>query len=380
MTVIRHSLALSLLILTGLFDIPPAQAEPVAIETPDHGKRQGWMFGSAVDGRCWLAMPNHLLKRAPEAVIFTDQSGNRGEAGPVLFIEGNADAMMATGGNPDLAFAPLRDSQKKCLSSLGLPEFSYNAILKERPDLQVIDLLATSARLFDVSVKQVKIDEAGGRSIGIWPTETKAVESMTRGISGATATVVHSSGRHPFAMILAANEKREIGYALRFDAIRGAFSAIHRDWRLQQHSEKTRRSGTGYEISSFSAILLGDKKGPSVLQKDEGCWVVAAEGGASIVELIIRTTSEFDRVENIVVDATDACHPAAKNFYLEHRSEPSDNWVYLGQCSVLQHDDTSLGNCRVGVSAEQEFRLRFPTNGGKMSIGRLILNGGSASQ
>lgn len=368
-------------LIAGLGLIGPAGADPVIIRTPQGQHGQGWLFGAPQDGACWLAMPNHILgERQAATVTFSDGHGVGGEAGPALDIAESPEALAATGGHPDLAFAPVTTAGHLCLSGLGLPAYAYAATLPRHPILQVSDLLATSARYFDVAIKQVKVDAEGGLMIGVWPVEERSVANMSKGISGAVATVSHSTGRKPFAMILRADQVRGIALAMRFDAIKAAFAPIRRSWSRAAREHEVAANGTGYEILGFKAIVRGNDPGPSVLQRDEGCWRVAAPGGSPTVDLTIANSSAFDRIEAMEVSAGQDCVPAAQTYYLEHRSEPDAPWVYLGQCHVKSATGTYATSCRVGVSGKQQFRLRFPTDGGEIAVSRLRLSGGVVSQ
>jgi len=365
------------LMVALLFAAAPALAEPVLIKVGTLGRVQGWLFGAPGDGACWVALPIHEFGSGgpPDSFVYTDGRGQSGEARPVLTIKRIAAALEATGGQDDLAFARVSTPSQNCLSGLGLDTYAYAAIVGQRPRLVLTDLLPTSARVVEATVTRTVVDEVKGKMIGIWPTIPTDAHVMKKGISGAVATIQRSSNIHPFGMILRVREDKQLGVALRFDAIREAFFHVEQDWLQTERLRRNSEDGASFDIVSFDALTFDFSVGPSVLRDEQGCWVVAARGGASTVGLIIANHSRFDRLETLTVSASSDCAPPAETFFLEHRAGTDGSWTYLGQCPVQSDRIGQKADCRVGLKGLQQLRLRFPTGGGKIAISQVRLSG-----
>ncbi|WP_340160253.1 hypothetical protein [uncultured Hoeflea sp.] len=355
-----------------------AIAAPVKITTPTGELAQGWLFGARHGSRCWLAVPSHVFRGMNAiSILFTDRRGISGDAGPVLPVSANSDALAATGGETDLAFAPVSTgwSTSSCVSGLGLNTFSYAAVLQSAPTLKITDMLAASARLFDVEVTHVTLDRTSGRLIGVWPVDPVKGQYMKAGLSGAVATVRRSTGAQPFAMVLAVDTRRSIVRALRFDAIRNAFSSIERSWRQNEHVARVAAHGIDYEIAHIKVLMLPDEQrdaGSAVVKQPGGCWRLAAPGGSQTADITIETTSDFERIMELRVTTAPGCEPSADIFYLEERPTDGDQWTYIGPCRVrtpMEQDD--LPACTINRSGKRQFRLRIPTGGGVVAISQI---------
>ena len=169
------------------------------------------------------------------------------------------------------------------------------------------------------------------------------------------------------------NVERKRSLALRLDAIRQAFDPIHSVWQADQRQIQNQNEGIDYQIVSFRAMVLDASSGPGSLRNGSGCWKVAATGGSPTVELIIKNTSVFDRLNEIVAVTLAQCRPAATSFFLEERSDPTGQWTYLGECQVHTSPSAAHSPCRVDLAGQRELRLRFPTQGGKIGLSSIAL-------
>ncbi|CUH81414.1 hypothetical protein [Tropicibacter naphthalenivorans] len=368
-------------ILAFVFLGPALAADPVIVQTRGGAQGQGWLFGASGDSACWLALPEHVARGHEAAgVTFTTITGRSGETGPVIPVASNDEALAATGGQADLAFAPVKSTAITCLSSIGLPDYTYQAQLARNPVLQLTDHLSTSRRPFDVAIRLIRVDDVGGRVIALWPLRAEDEGNMSKGISGAVATLARAEGIAPFAMVFRVREDKQIAISLRFDAIRAAFGRIRTQWQRDARAEQISEDGLGYEIAGFEGFPLSGSSGPGSLRTPEGCWQAAAKGGAQTVDLVIETRSRFDHVEAIALEAGPECAPAPAMAYVEYRRDPLDSWTYHGTCAVRTADAPETPSCALDKSGRIQLRLRFPTDHGAVALSHLRLVGGAASE
>lgn len=377
----RHSICRVIALVGLLLSGQPLSADPVLIQTRGGAQGQGWLFGAPVDGECWLALPEHVARGHEAAgVSFATTMGQSGETGPLIPIASNDDALAATGGQTDLAFAAVTTTGMACYSSIGLPEYTYQSQLARNPILQVTDHLSTSRRPFDVAIRQIRVDDVGGRVIALWPVRSEDERSMSKGISGAVATLARANSIMPFAMIFRVRDDKQMAISLRFDAIRAAFGPIRTQWQRTKRAQEIGQNGLGYDVVGFEGFPLSGSSGPGSLRTSEGCWQAAAKGGAQTVDLVIETRSRFDHVQSMALEASPDCAPAPAMAYVEYRKDDQDSWTYHGACAVRTLDAPETQPCPVNKTGQLQLRLRFPTDRGAVALSHLRLIGDVASE
>lgn len=345
--------ALTLLFFTLNFSI--ALAEPVLIETASGERGHGWLFRpSAGDSdQCWVALPFHIVDERDDSIqpfVFSDRTGRRGESGkPVAVIDvpGGLKASMSV---EDLAFAPVRRGFDigDCLSRLGLPSLSYDALLRRGAELRVLSLLPGSFGVLELSVEQVRSDVVRGGMLALDTLhEDDAERYFKKGISGAVATHAPPTGVVPFAMILEVDANTGLARAVRFDLVRNSFEKLLASLPVEQTDQGSVQAGVMYEVVGYDGVPMDPSILADALKSVVGCWRVKRAEGERQITIDLQTESAVRRIE---ID-----HNCGEPFpfHIDYRPQ-GGNWARARSC----HSSEASGDgCALDLSGPLDLRI-----------------------
>lgn len=351
------------IIITTFFVVTVAHAERVLVQAANEEKGQAWLFSSLGNspGECWLAVPRHVVDGVdgkPTAFTFTDMSGLSGESAIPLFIKNVPGALEATGNVEDLAFARVAVGRKKgeCLSHLGLPSYSYDAIMRTSPKLILFSLLPTSFGVFEAKIVRAGTETRGGL-VNIQPINRAHVEKYTKkGISGSVAEVMRGEETYPFGMVTEVNPSQGTMRAIRFDLIREAFNKVEEFDVSHLRHNREQTTGIPFQIVAFDALSLNPSTGPTSLHDKEKCWNIMPRGGQQSITITIELSDPKDRVSRIILTQKKGCGDAPLKFYIDQRVPGLTSWSRVGSCETTTQDRNN-STCRLDLSGPRQLRI-----------------------
>lgn len=366
-------LLLFALVLMGLTPMQ-ARAEPVEIHA-DFGLRgQGWLFGSARDGRCWIALPRHVHDPDempdPAPFVFGDRRGRSGQSLDPIPVAAVSGAVEAAAGQTDLAFAPVAPGARapgECRSRLGLVPRMYGIVLPRTRQLDLETLQGGSTARFPVEIIRSSNDADEGATMLLRPVNPSDNRYIVGGLSGSVASLLHEGRPQPGAMVLKANKHDKTAIALRFDRIASAFDLI------EAHAAGTAPPTDTAEVAAALSGLVGQLE-PGALPLERitgagGCWRIGLAPGERRVDLMLAVPAG-QRVEWLHASLPEDCGPPSVAL-LDIRS-PGGGWQMLtGACQVTATGQAAP--CRVARTGPFELRLRLPAAGGPAGIGLIGL-------
>ena len=363
-------LLLALLILVPL----SARAEPVEIRA-DFGQRgQGWLFGSARDGRCWIALPRHVLGPEdtpdPAPFVFDDRRGRSGQSLDPIPVAAVPGAVEAAAGQTDLAFAPVAPGTRapgECRSRLGLVPRMYAIMLPRTRQLDLDTLQGGSTARFPVEITRSTNDADEGATMLLRPMNPSDNRYLVGGLSGSVASLLHDGQPHPGAMVLKVNQRDTTAIALRFDRIARAFDVV------EAHVAGMAPPNGTVEVTAALSRLMGRlEPGAAPLEQitgEGGCWRIGLTPGERMVDLMLAVPAG-QRVEWLHASLPEDCG-APTVALLDIRSSGTGWQMLTGACHVTAPDVGAP--CRVARTGPFELRLRLPAADGPAAIGRIGL-------
>lgn len=366
----RILLLMAALALTAM----DAGAEPVEIRA-DFGQRgQGWLFGSARDGSCWIALPRHVLgpDDAPDIapIVFDDRRGRSGQSLAPVAVAAVPGAVEAAAGQDDLAFARVAPGARapgECRSRLGLAPRMYAIVLPRTRLLDLDTLQGASTARFPVEISRSTNDADEGATMLLRPVSQSDNRYLVGGLSGSVASLLHDGQPHPGAMVLKVNQRDNTAIALRFDRIASAFALV------EAHVAGTATPTEAAEVVTTLAGLVGQlEPGAHPVERitgEGGCWLIGIVPGERTIDLMFAVPAG-QRVEWLRASLPEDCGPPVVAM-LDIRS-PGGGWQMLtGACHVTAPE--AVSPCRVARTGPFELRLRLPATDGPAAIGRIGL-------
>lgn len=362
----RLLLLLAGLIVAGM----QALAEPVEIRADFGDRGQGWLFGSGRDGRCWVALPRHVLGPEPTSFVFDDRRGRSSQSLTPIPIAEVPGAVEAAAGQSDLAFAPVAAGARapgECRSRLGLVPRMYGIVLPRLHSLDLDTLQGASTARFPVRVIRSTNDADEGATMLLRPVEDADNAYLVGGLSGSVASLLHEGTPHPGAMVLKANRADNTVTALRFDRIASAFALV------EAYHLGAGTPAVPDKVAVTLAGLVGQlEPGAEPLEQllaQGGCWRIGAAPGERVAHLMLAVPPG-SRVEWLHASLSGDCGPPFQAL-LDIRS-PGGGWNMLSGACQIGPAETGP-RCRVARTGPFELRLRLPAAGGPAMIGAVGL-------
>lgn len=350
----------------------PAGAEPVEIRADFNQRGQGWLFGSPRDGRCWIALPRHVL--APEDVpevepfVFDDRRGRSGQSLMPIPVATVPGAVEAAAGQTDLAFVPVAAGARapgECRSRLGLVPAMYRIVLPRTRQLDLDTVQDSSTARFPVGIVRSTNDADEGAILLLRPMNEADYRYLTGGLSGSVASLLHDGQPYPGAMVLKANRRENVALSLRFDRIADAFALV------EAHGAGAATPAPSAGIAATLAGLVGQlEAGAAPLDQmtgKGGCWRIGLAPDTRMVDLMLAVPGG-QRVEWLRASLPADCG-AASTAILEYRSAGSGWQMLTGACQVTEPGTDAP--CRIGHTGPFELRLRLPASAGPAAIGAI---------
>ncbi|TJZ88742.1 hypothetical protein FA743_19850 [Paracoccus gahaiensis] len=349
----------------------PATAEPVEIYASFGKRGQGWLFGSARDGRCWIALPRHVAgpEEEPQLLpfVFADRRGRSGQSLDPIPVEAVPGAVEAAAGHSDLAFAPVAPGARApggCNSRLGLAPRLYAIMLRQTGQLSLITLQGGSAAMFLVEIIRSANDADEGATMLLRASNSSDNRYLIGGLSGSVALMFHEEQAHPGAMVLKVNKTDATAIALRFDRIASAFDIV--EAHVAGSAPPTEVADV---VATLSGLLGQLDPGAAPLERitgKGGCWRLGIAPGERRVDLMLAVPPG-QRVEWLQASLPKDC--GAPSVALLDIRWPGAGWQMLtGTCHVTYPD--AVDPCRVGRTGPFDLRLRVD---GNAAIGRISL-------
>lgn len=353
----------------------PLVAEPVQIRAAYGETGQGWLFGSPRDGRCWLALPLHVV--APEgasdgagAFAFDDLQGRSAQSGPAIAVASVPGAVEAAAGATDLAFAPVTSGSRRqgeCNSRLGLAAGMYRIVLPRTQVMQLRAVQGATTASFPVEMARSLNGDDQGALVLLRPRDERDLRYLKGGLSGAVAMLDHEGQSLPAAMILQVAPDSDTLRALRFDRIAAAFALIEAE--ASGASPARPPAAVAHAIETVIGRLEADAPPLGRLTSGQGgCWRIGPAPGARRVEIVL-SIPKGQRVEGLRAVVPAECG-APSMAQLDMR-RPGGGWNTLSTACPVSADGAAA--CRVGRNGPMELRLGLPAPAGPAAIGALAL-------
>ncbi|KGJ03619.1 hypothetical protein SAMN04487972_11935 [Paracoccus halophilus] len=361
--------ALILILLPGAL-----LAEPVQIRAGFGERGQGWLFGSPRDGRCWLALPLHVIApdgaQEPAAFVFDDTLGRSGQSDRPIPVGAVPGAVEAAAGATDLAFAPVGSGARlkdACNSRLGLAEGLFRITLPQAGAFVIRTVQDATTASFPAELKRMVNGEDQGAVMLLAPRDQADLRYLKGGISGAVATMDHQGQEVPAAMVLQVLPDSDTMRALRFDRIAAAFALV--EAHLRGQAPQAPQAEVAHQVEAILGRLEPGAPPLARLSSGQGgCWRIAAAPGERRVDIVI-SIPEGQRIETLRASVTEDCGPPSAAL-LEMRW-PGGGWRTLStQCPISADGAAS---CAVRRSGPMDLRLRLDPGEGGVAIGAIAL-------
>lgn len=345
---LRRQILGFMLIVTGHL---PVAAEPVAIVASTRATGFGWLFGSPIDGACWIVTPRHVIEASrggdPAPFLWRRQNG----------IEGTGNAPIVPDAALDLAFSPAGGIEPAdCLSRLG--DSDLTAILMRYPVTEAVSALKTQMR-----PRRMHLRDFDATLVRIEPADDAARKAFQSGISGSPLLSVEDAARvpRPLGLILHLDPQTNLGTALRFDTIKRVFLGM----RNPESTPAPAASPTLFEIVNARAVTPSPTASAESLRTG-GCW--RAEPPAGERSFRFEIVVEHMTTE-LTIAADPQCGPPPDGLLLE--APAATGWHTIGQCTpqgeqgtcawrfvptarlrltVIRRDSAAVGVSALGVS------------------------------
>ncbi len=339
-----------------------AHAESILIRTKSGVEGQGWLFGAHAGEKCWIAVPAHVVT-SPETgsltpFYFFDSRDNTGESAMPVAAVSDMQSSVVSREASDLAFARVLEgrSDGQCRSRLGLPLYTYQAILGKRDGFSVSSMHKTSFGTFDVTLDRKSVDSHGGATIDFVVEDVPTNKQFLRkGLSGATVATVENGKVQPVAMVIRVLEDDRTLRALRYDYIKDLFFSLR--WPDDPAYRQGADDGSlDYKVVHAKYLPLAGDAGVDSLKSDAGCWKASAHGGQRMVELVIEVRDANARIETLHIHQSEQCNGQPVKYLLDQRSSSRDAWVHITS-GISQYGDEA--SCRIALSGPRQFRIRM---------------------
>lgn len=359
------------LLVAALLAVPGTQAaaEPVEIRADFGDRGQGWLFGSGHDGRCWIALPRHVLGADPAPFVFDDRRGRSGQSLAPITVAEVPGAVEAAAGQQDLAFAPVAAGARapgECHSRLGLAPGMYRIVLPRLRQMDLGTLQGASTARFPVEITRATNDADEGATMLLRPVNAADNAYLVGGLSGSVASLLHDGQPHPGAMVLRANRADNTVLALRFDRIASAFALV------EAHLAGGPAPSVTTEVGGQLAGVVGQlEPGAAPLERitaEGSCWHIRAVPGSRVVDIMLAVP-EGSRVEYLRASLPEDCGTPSQAL-LDIRSAGGGWNMLSGACPVAADGAAA---CRVARTGPFELRLRLPATEGPAAIGAIRL-------
>lgn len=273
-----------------------AQAEPVLVLAENGQKGQGWLFGSPVDGECWIAMPRHVVEAggALHAFLWRDVQGN----------EGTGREPKAASQKLDLAFARIDGrASGRCLSRLGTDDLT--SVVMRQPIVWAQSMFKTHLRAIEM-----RISDANAQYVRFEPIKSESTENLNKGLSGAPLVLRDPSGGadRPIGLVVRVSKAKGFGHALRFDTIKTEFAGI-----VAKSSANTGRvtlqNDLGIRLINATGRSQSSDTAVGAALAEAGCWIARPAPGARSFNVEVHPTSPGLVVSSVDVRFEPRCGP-----------------------------------------------------------------------
>lgn len=362
-------------LLTALALAGAAGAEPVQIRAAFGETGQGWLFGSPRDGRCWLALPLHVVAAGgaqPSGFAFDDIQGRSAQSAPPIAVASVPGAVEAAAGATDLAFAPVTSGGRRqgdCNSRLGLSPGLYALVLPRIASLQLRAVQGATTASFPVEMARSLNGGDQGALLLLRPRDERDLRYLKGGLSGGVAVFDYEGQVLPGAMILQVAPDSDTLRALRFDRIAAAFALVEAAAKGGAPAKPAAAGAVAHRIESVLGRLEADAPPLAQLTAPQGgCWRIGLAPGARRVEIVL-SIPEGQRVEALRASVPPDCGGTSAA-QLDMRRQ-GRGWSTLSTSCPVSADGTAA--CRVGRNGPLELRLSLPASGTEAAIGALAL-------
>ncbi|MDY0259931.1 MAG: hypothetical protein RBR41_09740 [Desulfovibrio sp.] len=349
------------ILLIEVVCLPAAWAETVHIQARSGEVGHGWLFGSMIDGACWIVTPAHVVASPEtgelEPFYFYDGTEATGQsAKPFRLVTGKAVTAKAEKEADDLAFARVQTGRTDgaCTSRLGLQDYAYKNLLQRQSGFYIANMFKTSSGTFNVTLSRKGVDAYGGALLEFFSDDPRSEPFMHQGLSGATVMADFGNKIQPVAMVVSISADKKRITALRYDFIKKRFEKgpLPEDVSVRKDADD---GDFDFKIIEAKYMPMPGDKGPDSLRGKNGCWKAAAKGGQRTVELIFAVKNSNATVSSIEVFQSNDCQTAPAKFWIDQRSPGAEEWQFVAAGS-----STSEGvKCTVNSKGVREFRLKF---------------------
>lgn len=352
------------LIAMGVLLVPFAgfaHAERINLTSHYGSQGQGWLFGASQGGttvECWIVTPMHVVQgeggESAAPFRFSDTRGNTGYTETPV----TAEQIDYPGKLPDrvfdVAFAKVKSGREAgdCLSRLGLPDLSYNSVVRSLPEVSFFNMVETSFGLFTLALDKVAVDEMGGSIIALRSNDQAVIAAhFHQGLSGAIGEVSWQGQQYPFAMVSRIRPDRAQVFAVRFDVIRQLFS------HMNTRPTASEPSGAKYSIVSVRVNAATAVTDPDVLLAPEQCWTSAPPANEQYVEILLDVSAAEKAIRGVSLRQGIDCGNEDLTYSVDQRGSASSNWVRVGECISSSSESSSI-DCPMDMRAPRQLRIR----------------------
>lgn len=338
-----------------------------------------WLFGSRRDQSCWVALPWHVVAAmtADEAgpFFFTDQSGRVGEAGAPFRVSRNQQALRATNGNDDLAFAPVTAgvTPGTCNSRLGLPEGGFAVALQTTPRLAVYAMQETTVITFEVRLSRISADAGRGSTFLVEPANPEDRRFLQGGLSGGTVLMDWQGSLQPAGMVLSVLAGQDAAVVLRFDRLRQAFEVIEAapaTDTAEPDPAKVEAPGGVIAVLGVRGVIAAGSTPLSGIVAQDGCWRASPHERERSIEIVLSATGlRPSEARSLLLVADPACGPPET--YVVEARQASGDWVTIS--TACSSGPAGAQPCRLPRKPDLELRLRSSPRQGWLGLSRIVL-------
>lgn len=345
-----------------LLIVSDAAAELVSTRLGTNEEGHAWLFGSPMDGSCWIAAPAHVFEGDDRQL----------KKGILQLSKGGEIQLSEVPVKPDpkvdLAFSPV-NIDKHCHDRLGPDDLSQ---LISTTDNVKLTILVSSVQIgFDVRIRSL----AQSGHIEVKPTSEQV--NLVPGFSGGLISAKRAGlGDHDVLVGLLLrvcgpvsdeaepadldeNEpcdgEHHYGIALRFDKIKGLFTSID--------NGAPRTSGKGVVLLPTSGRTLDALQGPANAfgtTDNQTCWRVKSDSYGRVTATFRTEGKPIHRVL-VYACADGENHEMPSGAGLSFKSNNSNTWSSVRYCRS-QPEAATLIDCYFAPrSNAKAYKLEFKT-------------------
>ena len=339
-----------------------ACAERISVISQYGSQGQGWLFGASQGGatvECWIVVPAHVVKgeggEKAAPFRFSDTRGNTGYTETPVTAEQIDYPGKDSNKEYDVAFAKVKSGREAgdCLSRLGLPNLSYDSVIRSLPEVSFFNLIETSFGVFTLMLDKVAVDEMGGSILALKATDPAVVAAhFQQGLSGAIGEVSWQSQQYPFAMVSRVKPDSGQVFAVRFDVIGQLFARLEKDTGVSDANQ------ANYSIVSVKVNSATAVSDPDELLNTDQCWTAEPPPNEKYVEILVEVPLEAKAVRGVALRQSLGCGESGLRYSVDQRGNSSSNWVRVGDCVSSGAESNSI-DCPMDMRAPRQLRIQI---------------------